>query len=79
MRNGWWIILFIGLVILTQPIYKPIKQGVGELGFTEQWLEPVSVLLLLLVTWICMKIASTYQSKLACKPISLSGPKCQRI
>lgn len=56
LRNGWWILLFIALVILTQPIYKPIKQGLGELGFTEQWLEPVSVFLLLLVTWICILI-----------------------
>jgi len=56
VRNGWWILLFIGLVILTQPIYKPIKNILGELGFTEQWLEPVSALLLLLVTWICLLI-----------------------
>jgi len=54
IRNGWWILLFIGLVILTQPIYKPIKLGLGELGFSEAWLEPVSFLLLLLVTWICI-------------------------
>jgi membrane protease YdiL (CAAX protease family) len=56
VRNGWWILLFIGLVILTQPIYKPIKQGLGELGFTEKMLEPVSFFLLLLVTWICVKV-----------------------
>jgi len=54
IRNGWWILLFIGLVILTQPIYKPIKQGLGSLGISKLWLEPVSFLLLLLVTWICI-------------------------
>jgi membrane protease YdiL (CAAX protease family) len=56
VRNGWWILLFIGLVALTRPIYKPIKQGLNQLGFTEQMLEPVSFLLLLLVTWVCVKI-----------------------
>jgi membrane protease YdiL (CAAX protease family) len=56
IRNGWWILLFIGFVALTRPIYKPIKQGLSQLGFTEQMLEPVSFLLLLLVTWICVKL-----------------------
>lgn len=56
LRNGWWILLFIGLVALTRPIYKPLKQALGQLGFSEQMLEPVSFLLLLLVTWICVKI-----------------------
>jgi membrane protease YdiL (CAAX protease family) len=56
VRNGWWILVFIALVAITRPIYKPIKQGLGQLGFTEQMLEPVSLLLLLLVTWICIKV-----------------------
>lgn len=56
IRNGWWILIFIGLVACTRPIYKPIKQGLSQLGFTEQMLEPVSFLLLLLVTFICLKL-----------------------
>lgn len=56
VRNGWWILLFIGFVVLTQPIYKPIKHGLSQIGFTEQMLEPVSVSLILLVTWLCVKI-----------------------
>ena len=56
VRNGWWILIFIGFVALTRPIYKPIKQGLGELGFTDHMLEPTSFFLLLLVTWICVKI-----------------------
>jgi membrane protease YdiL (CAAX protease family) len=56
VRNGWWIALFVGLIILTQPIYKPIKQGLGGLGISDTWLEPVSFLLILLVTWICVLI-----------------------
>jgi uncharacterized protein len=56
VRNGWWILVFIAFVAATQPVYKPIKEGLTHLGFTEQMLEPVSFLLLLLVTWICIKI-----------------------
>lgn len=56
VRNGWWILIFIALVAATRPIYKPIKEGLSHLGFTAQMLEPVSFLLLLLVTWICIKI-----------------------
>lgn len=56
VRNGWWILVFIAFVAATRPIYKPIKEGLSHLGFTEQMLEPVSFSLLLLVTWICIKI-----------------------
>lgn len=56
VRNGWWIALFIGLVALTRPVYKPIKLGLSQLGATEQVLELTSFALLLLVTWICVKI-----------------------
>ncbi|MFT4939650.1 MAG: membrane protease YdiL (CAAX protease family) [Paraglaciecola sp.] len=56
LRNGWWILIFIGFVAITRPIYKPIKEGLAQLGFSEQMLEPVSFLLLLLVTWICIRL-----------------------
>lgn len=56
LRNGWWILIFIGFVAITRPIYKPIKQALAQLGFTESMLEPVSFFLILLVTWICIKI-----------------------
>ena len=56
VRNGWWILLFIGFIALTRPIYKPLKQGLTQLGFTETMLEPVSFFLILLVTWLCLKI-----------------------
>ncbi len=56
LRSGWWILIFIGLVALTRPIYKPIKQFFTDLGFTAEMLEPTSFLLILLVTWICLKL-----------------------
>jgi len=56
LRNGWWILFFIGLIALSQPIYKPIKQGLTQLGFTEPMLEPVSFTLIFLITFICLKL-----------------------
>jgi uncharacterized protein len=56
LRNGWWILIFISFIAMTRPIYKPIKQALGQLGFTETMLEPVSFLLVLLATWLCLKL-----------------------
>jgi len=56
LRNGWWILIFIGFIALTRPIYKPTKQFLTELGFTDALLEPLAPLLILLVTWLCMLI-----------------------
>ncbi len=54
LRNGWWILIFIGFVALTRPIYKPIKNALSDIGFTETLLEPTSFLLILLATWCCL-------------------------
>lgn len=56
LRNGWWIAFFVGLVILTQPIYKPMKQGFTIIGLSDAWLESVSIILLFIVTWICVLV-----------------------
>ncbi len=56
LRNGWWILIFIGFIALTRPIYKPIKQFFSELGLTDAFLEPLAPLLILFVTWLCMVI-----------------------
>ena len=56
LRNGWWIVIFVALIAATRPVYKPIKEALTQLGFTSQMLEPVSFSLILLVTWICLKL-----------------------
>ena len=53
LRNGWWILIFIGFVALTRPIYGPIRSTLREWGVAELWLEPTSFLLILLATWAC--------------------------
>lgn len=56
LRNGWWILIFIGFIALTRPIYKPIKEALAELGLTAPLLEPLPSILILLATWACLLI-----------------------
>ena len=56
LRNGWWIAIFIGLIIASQPIYKPLKNTLAGFGATETMLELVSPMLIVLITWICIKL-----------------------
>lgn len=53
LRNGWWIVIFIGLVALTRFAYIPAKLALVELGLDKLWLEPLAFIFILLVTWIC--------------------------
>lgn len=54
VRNGWWILLFIGLIVVTQPIYKPVKQLFESMGTNELALELVSPMLIIAITWLCL-------------------------
>jgi membrane protease YdiL (CAAX protease family) len=56
LRNGWWILIFVGLIAISRPVYKPIKQGLSQLGFTPQMLEPLSFIIILLITLLCLKL-----------------------
>jgi len=56
LRNGWWILIFVAFIAATRPIYKPLKQGLTQLGFTDVMLEPLSLTLIFLVTWLCLKL-----------------------
>jgi hypothetical protein len=56
LRNGWWILIFIALVVLSQPIYKPLKSVVASLGANQPILELVSPILILLITWFCLRL-----------------------
>ena len=51
LRNGWWILAFLGFIALTRLAYKPLTQGLRGLGLGELGLEPVPFVLTLLATW----------------------------
>lgn len=56
LRNGWWIVIFVAFIAATRPIYKPLKQGLTQLGFNDVMLDPLSLTLIFLVTWLCLKL-----------------------
>lgn len=67
LRNGWWILIFIALVVLSQPIYKPLKAFVASLGANQSMLELISPLLILLITWICLRLRQQSLSNVGLK------------
>jgi membrane protease YdiL (CAAX protease family) len=56
LRNGWWILIFIGFVAVTSVVYKPVSHGFKSLGLPKLWLEPVPFLFALLATWACTQL-----------------------
>lgn len=56
LRNGWWILIFLGFILATRFAYKPLTHGLKELGLPELWLEPAPFLFTLLVTWACTRL-----------------------
>lgn len=53
LRNGWWISVFIAVFLLSRQLYKPLAQTLRQADLPEAGLEPLRVLLVLAVTWIC--------------------------
>ena len=56
LRNGWWIVVFIGVFLASQIIYHPVSQAVQQFGVGKAWLSPLPVGFLLLVTWVCLRL-----------------------
>lgn len=56
LRNGWWILIFIGFVAITSVAYTPLSHALKNLGVPKLWLEPVPVFLALLATWACTRL-----------------------
>ena len=56
LRNGWWILLFVVLFLLSRAVYTPVSQGLKQMGVGPAWLEPLRFLFVLLVTWACLRL-----------------------
>ena len=56
LRNGWWMLIFIGFIAVTRLIYGPITKGIKQLGVPEQWLEPSAFIFILLATWASTRL-----------------------
>jgi len=59
LRNGWWIALFVALLVLSRFAYRPVSAALQGLGATPEWLGPLPVLFLLAVTWCCTRLRRT--------------------
>ncbi|MGH8078101.1 MAG: lysostaphin resistance A-like protein [Lysobacter sp.] len=56
LRNGWWMLIFVALVAATRPLYGLLSRGLTQMGADEAWREPLPFLLVLLVTWACLRL-----------------------
>jgi hypothetical protein len=56
LRNGWWMLIFLALMLASRYVYTPVSKGLRELGVGEAGLEPLRLGFLLLVTWICLRL-----------------------
>ena len=56
LRNGWWILIFIVLFLVSRVVYTPLSHALKGFGAAAQWLEPMPFIFILLVTWICTRL-----------------------
>ena len=56
LRNGWWILAFIALLLASRLLYTPVSHALQQLGVPKDGLEPLRLGFLLLVTWICVRL-----------------------
>ena len=55
LRNGWWMLIFIGLIAVTRAIYGPLNDLVDQTGI-DALKEALPPLLVLAATWICVRL-----------------------
>ncbi|HOX72572.1 MAG: type II CAAX endopeptidase family protein [Dokdonella sp.] len=56
LRNGWWILLFVVVFLLSRWIYTPLSRVLREAGVGGEWIEPLRFVFVLLVTGICLRL-----------------------
>lgn len=56
VRNGWWILIFLALMLASRFAYTPLSRALQAWGAPLEALEPLRLLFLLLVTWICVRL-----------------------
>jgi len=56
LRNGWWILVFLVLMLASRPVYTLVSHALQQLGAPKDGLEPLRLGFLLLVTWICVRL-----------------------
>jgi membrane protease YdiL (CAAX protease family) len=55
-RNGIWMLVFVALFLLSRVVHRPLAEGLRVLGAGDAWREALGVVLLLGVTWACVRL-----------------------
>lgn len=56
LRNGWWIAVFIALLLASRLVYTPVSHALQQLGVPKDGLEPLRLGFLLLIIWFCVRL-----------------------
>lgn len=56
LRNGWWIVAFVALFILSRGLYTPVSHALQDIGISKDSLAPLPFVFLLMVTWVCTRL-----------------------
>ncbi|UHQ21471.1 CPBP family intramembrane metalloprotease [Lysobacter sp. 5GHs7-4] len=56
VRNGWWIALFLVLMLASRFLYTPVSRALQAAGTPQAALELLRFGFLLGVTWICVRL-----------------------
>ena len=56
LRNGWWLLVFIGCIAITRVAYPVVTSGLKGLGLSQAWLEPAPFVFIMLATWACLRL-----------------------
>jgi len=56
LRNGWWMLIFVALFLLSRVAYTPLVRWLKSLGADDLLLQPMPFVFVLLVTWICLAL-----------------------
>jgi membrane protease YdiL (CAAX protease family) len=56
LRNGWWILVFLALMLASGFAYTPASRALQASGASPLLLEPLRFAFLLLVTWLCVRL-----------------------
>ena len=56
LRNGWWVLVFIAVFLLSRVLYNPVSQWLQALGLSKALLAPLPFVFALLVTWVCTRL-----------------------
>ena len=56
LRNGYWVLIFIALFLLSRVAYTPLSQALQAAGVGKDALGPLPFVFTLLVTWACTRL-----------------------